>query len=287
MAQAGAAGLTGRAAVAAISQRFERPADPGAEIRDAWAHYGGVAAGGGGGFLQHAKQRRFIQDLRSALGTPYVWGGTSLQNGVDCSGLVQAAARLAGIKGVPRTSQEQFQFGRPVGMGNLKPGDLVFSNWGSEQGAGHVSVYLGNGKIIEAASAGHPVSIKSIDVLHGHILGARRILANPAGHVVRANQFPGEPGQQQGNSAAAALAAIRPYNPQLPDRSQTPTAQQNVQGYFASHAAKPNAGLQALQSLAPQPANPYQQALTPQLRQQVAQQGLDELHQRLLKTPAL
>jgi len=236
---------------------------------------------------QHGKQTRFIHDLRSALGTPYQWGGTSLQNGVDCSGLIYTAARLAGIKGVPRTSQQQYATGRPVGMGQLRPGDLVFSNWGNEQGAGHVSVYIGNGKIIEAARPGTPVSIKPLSVLNGHVLGARRILANPAGHVVKAADFPGGGGQGQGNVAAAALAAYHPYNPVLPDRSATPTAQQNVNQFLLAHQPKPNAGLQALQNLSPAQQNPYQQALTPQLQQQTAQTGLEDLHQRLLKPRGL
>lgn len=248
--------------------------------------------------MAHAQQRRFIANLRSALGTPYVWGGTSLQNGVDCSGLVWAAARAAGIHGIPRVSQDQFHYGQAVSMGALRPGDLIFSQWGSEQGAGHVSVYLGGGKIIEAYKTGAPVTIHDLSVLNGHVLGARRILRNPAGGAALTRDFPnagqvdaqtqathGQALQQSQNLArrAAALAALQPYRPNLPDRSLQPTAQQNVQQFLQAHQPKPNAGLQALQALAPAPQNPYTQALTPQLQQQTAQGSLDALHQRLLK----
>lgn len=162
----------------------------------------------------------------SARGTPYVWGGTSLRSGVDCSGLVYTAARNAGIRNVPRTSQEQFRVGTPVGIHQLRPGDLVFSHWGSEQGAGHVSIYVGNGKIIEAASAGHPVSVKSISVLDGHILGARRLLPGAGvggpGMVANSGHFANQQiayyHQNRVAAAQAALANVHPIqvNPSMP-----------------------------------------------------------------------
>lgn len=256
-----AGGLQGRAAVAAIARRFERPADPAHEIQVALAHYGSVAPGGGGfGGGQHLRQTRFIHQLRSALGTPYVWGGTSLQNGVDCSGLVQAAAQAAGIKGVPRTSQQQFHIGSPVKLSGLRPGDLVFSQWGNEQGAGHVSVYIGNGKIIEAAGRGIPVRIASMSVLQGHILGARRILANPGQTVQNSSGFAQKQEQFFAQNAGAALAGLQATSlkqiklPSLP--TQTPG--QTLARIQTAQLPKVNPGLQALQQQAnPQQANPY------------------------------
>lgn len=220
------------------------------------------------------RQAAFIRQLMSARGTPYVWGGTSLRSGVDCSGLVYTAARNAGIRNVPRTSQQQFEVGHPVGIHQLRPGDLVFSHWGSEQGAGHVSIYVGNGKIIEAASAGHPVSVKSISVLDGHILGARRLLPGAGGGVPNVKGF----AQQQinyfhqqrgggGNIAAAAqtLGNIHPI--QLSPMAPLQTPQQAL------------AKIQPPQPLAGQtPA--FQSTLAPTT---TAATGLQSIHDRLLK----
>lgn len=80
-------------------------------------------------------------------GTPYVWGGNSLTQGVDCSGLVQQVYRQLGIS-VPRTTQEMARNGKQVPMSQIRPGDLVFYNK-----YGHVGIYMGNGKIIHAANS--------------------------------------------------------------------------------------------------------------------------------------
>lgn len=78
--------------------------------------------------------------------TAYVWGGNSLTNGVDCSGLVQQIYRQLGIS-VPRTTYEQAKFGKQVPVNQIRPGDLVFYN-----NYGHVGIYVGNGKIVHAAN---------------------------------------------------------------------------------------------------------------------------------------
>jgi hypothetical protein len=227
------------------------------------------------------RQAAFLRDLRSALGTPYVWGGTSLQHGVDCSGLVQRAAELAGIRGVPRTSQEQFAHGTPVSMRALRPGDLIFSNWGSEQGAGHVSVYIGNGHIIEAAGQGIPVRVASINVLNGHILGARRYLAgagqglpNVSAFAHQQIQYHAQASQAGGNpaAAAAALQAMRPL--QVSPVQQPQTAQTAVQNLIASH--------QPQQTMIPNAAPP-QPSLGPS--SSALASSLSALHTRLLTAP--
>ena len=82
--------------------------------------------------------------------TPYVWGGNSLSNGVDCSGLVQQLYRQMGIS-VPRTTYEQAKRGKQVPVSQIRPGDLVFYRPGS-RGPEHVGIYVGNGKIVHAAN---------------------------------------------------------------------------------------------------------------------------------------
>lgn len=79
--------------------------------------------------------------------TPYVWGGNSLSQGVDCSGLVQQIYRGLGIQ-IPRTTWEQAKHGKRVSVNDIRPGDLVFYNK-----LGHVGIYVGNGKIVHAANS--------------------------------------------------------------------------------------------------------------------------------------
>lgn len=95
------------------------------------------------------------------LGTRYLWGGTSAA-GIDCSGLVQAAYKAAGID-LPRISFQQAEAGTRVSLKDLRPGDLVaWDNSPRNPGADHIAIYLGNGQIIEAAHPGTKVRIRHL-----------------------------------------------------------------------------------------------------------------------------
>lgn len=101
------------------------------------------------------------------IGNPYVYGGTSLTNGADCSGFVQSVYKHFGIS-LPRTSGEQGKSGRAVdGLDNAKPGDLV---WYS----GHIGIYIGNGKIVHASNPKN--GIITSNATYRTILGIRRIV---------------------------------------------------------------------------------------------------------------
>lgn len=110
------------------------------------------------------------------IGLPYVWGGNSLETGVDCSGLVQQVYRHFGIE-LPRTTYEQIGEGKSVGMKGLKPGDLVFFDTSSQSGADHVGIYLGGGRMIHTPRPGKAVEI--VDMTKGYYLdtfmGGRRL----------------------------------------------------------------------------------------------------------------
>lgn len=91
------------------------------------------------------------------LGQPYVWGGDGPQvnGGWDCSGLTRAAYAAAGID-LPRTAADQYHTGPPIPDNQLRPGDLVFYA-NNQKGIHHVGLYLGGGKMINAADVGIPV----------------------------------------------------------------------------------------------------------------------------------
>lgn len=83
------------------------------------------------------------------LGNPYVWGGTSLTNGTDCSGFTMSVYAHFGYS-LSRTSAAQSNNGTRVSLDELQPGDLLFYNHGSS--IGHVAIYIGNGQIIHAST---------------------------------------------------------------------------------------------------------------------------------------
>lgn len=84
------------------------------------------------------------------VGNPYVWGGTSLTNGADCSGFTQSVFANFGI-GIPRTAASQSGSGTPVDLGSIQPGDLLFYQGGG--GIGHVSIYIGGGQVVHASNS--------------------------------------------------------------------------------------------------------------------------------------
>ena len=84
------------------------------------------------------------------VGNPYVYGGTSLTNGTDCSGFTMGIYKNFGMS-ISRTSREQATNGKSIRSSELKKGDLVFYASGGR--INHVAMYIGNGKIVHASNS--------------------------------------------------------------------------------------------------------------------------------------
>jgi len=94
------------------------------------------------------------------VGNPYVYGGTSLTNGTDCSGFTMSVFKKFGIS-LPRTSRDQALGGREVSFSNMKPGDLLFYTRGKS--IGHVAVYIGDGKVVHASTKKTGIRVSKFD----------------------------------------------------------------------------------------------------------------------------
>ena len=121
-----------------------------------------------------AAARRIIQFSMQYLGVPYVFGGTTA-NGFDCSGFTRHVYRAIGLN-LPRTADDQFEFGRPVAYSRLQPGDMVFFTTYAS-GASHSGIYIGDGKFISATSS-RGIAIDSMNSSYWgqRYVGARRVM---------------------------------------------------------------------------------------------------------------
>lgn len=107
--------------------------------------------------IEQVKYGDGVSDVRASVvsyalqfvGNRYVWGGTSLENGVDCSGFTM---RILGKYGVslPHSSKAQPSYGTKISASEAKPGDLFF--YGSGSSISHVAIYIGNGQIVHASN---------------------------------------------------------------------------------------------------------------------------------------
>jgi uncharacterized protein YgiM (DUF1202 family) len=89
------------------------------------------------------------QYAQEFLGNPYVWGGTSLTNGADCSGFVLSIFKKYGVT-LPHSSRAQANSGTTIKVSEVQPGDLIF--YGNGSSINHVAIYIGNGQVIHASS---------------------------------------------------------------------------------------------------------------------------------------
>lgn len=100
------------------------------------------------------------------IGNPYVWGGTSLTEGADCSGFVQSVFAHFGIS-LPRTTWDMENVGTPVSYDQAMAGDLILYD-------GHVGIYMGNGEIVNAINSQRGIGI--LPATYTNILTVRRLI---------------------------------------------------------------------------------------------------------------
>ena len=115
-----------------------------------------------------------IVDAKQFLGNPYLYGGTSLTDGVDCSGFTQQIMKRHGIS-LSRTSSSQYMNdGYKVSRDELRKGDLVF--FGYDGLISHVGIYIENGQLIHSGTSNTGITISSIEEIGKPYIGAKRVL---------------------------------------------------------------------------------------------------------------
>jgi cell wall-associated NlpC family hydrolase len=162
----------------------KQAADAAAAAAATHGRHGG--GGGGGGVISVAAAGSVAIVIRralSAIGIMYAWGGGNASGpswgtdrfGFDCSGLMVYAFAGAGVH-LGHYTGYQYPAGRHVPLSQMQPGDMLFySSNGTEWGIHHVTLYIGNGQMVEAYATGYPVRVTS--VRYGEIMPyATRVL---------------------------------------------------------------------------------------------------------------
>lgn len=99
------------------------------------------------------------QYAKEFLGNPYVWGGTSLTKGADCSGFVMSIFKKYGVS-LPHSSRAQANCGTTIKVSEAQPGDLIF--YGNGKTINHVAIYIGGGQVIHASSPKTGIRISNV-----------------------------------------------------------------------------------------------------------------------------
>lgn len=108
---------------------------------------------------RQAQRQEIVNYALQFVGNPYVYGGTSLTNGADCSGFVQSVFAHFGHE-LPRVAGDQAYSGTNKSLEEIEPGDLVFYGSGS---INHVALYIGDGQIVHASTAATGIKVSDYD----------------------------------------------------------------------------------------------------------------------------
>ncbi len=122
-------------------------------------------------------RNEIVETAERFIGLPYQWGGSSAEEGFDCSGLTMAVYQLNGLN-LPRSSRDQYSIGDPVGRTELAKGDLVFFATKGREKVSHVGVYAGDDRFIHAPGKGKTIRVDSLAGRYfvARYMGARKYL---------------------------------------------------------------------------------------------------------------
>lgn len=198
-----------RAAIAELSTApVARPATAASAAPSSAAGFAGVLAGlaspdAAGQAPLTGDQAALAQQVTAAaekyIGLPYVWGGNDPAVGLDCSSFVQNVFKDLGYS-LPRVTYDQINQGRPVAsLEQAQPGDLLFTH-----NTGHVAIYLGNGKAVDAPQPGQTIQIRDAWENDSNITAIRRILPDAAASTVPAPDLAGVIASAQASLLAGA-----------------------------------------------------------------------------------
>lgn len=110
--------------------------------------------------MTSTKRQEVVNFALQFVGNPYVYGGTSLTNGTDCSGFTMSVYAHFGY-GIPRTAAAQMEGLQNVSLDSIQPGDLLFYK-DSSGGIGHVTMYIGGGQVVHASSSTTGIIVSNI-----------------------------------------------------------------------------------------------------------------------------
>lgn len=108
-------------------------------------------------------QMEMVEFAIQFVGNPYVWGGTDLINGADCSGFVQSVYKEFGIT-INRCARDQAKQGQEIAYNEMQPGDLIFYDHGTGE-IDHVGMYIGNGQVLHASNKRDGIKISKADYI--------------------------------------------------------------------------------------------------------------------------